>query len=68
MTSLGRNDVIVPLLRRHRILKFDHALMTSHRHNNVINDVIKTEVQPIQPSHMILAGDRLSASHAEFFS
>ena len=50
MKSLGRNDVIAMSQRRHQSLQFDYVLITSHRHNDVIDDGIKTGVQLIQPS------------------
>ena len=50
VTSLGHSGVIATSQRRHWRLQFDDVLVTSHRHNDVINDVIKKGVQPIQPS------------------
>ena len=50
MMSLRRNDVITTSIRHHQTLQLDNMFMTSHDRNDVINDVIKPGVQPLQPS------------------
>ena len=47
--SFRRDIVIAVCTRCHRTLQFDDIFVTSYNPNDVINDVIKTSVQPVQP-------------------
>ena len=50
MTSLRRDVVIATSIQRHQTIQFDDMFMTSYCLIDVINDVINTGVQPVQPN------------------